>query len=72
MDGTPSNRCTEFMISSLIAQKIEHGDNSIRNLPEPEKLRFKVNSEILNYLQVAGKNFDSLIEGQDHAVLGSF
>ncbi|KIM28465.1 hypothetical protein M408DRAFT_23835 [Serendipita vermifera MAFF 305830] len=54
MDGTPTLRMTEFMLGSLAAGKVAHGEASA-SLPEPKQLTFTLDEKVLQY-EGLGKN----------------
>ncbi|KAG8873061.1 Carnitine O-acetyltransferase mitochondrial [Tulasnella sp. 331] len=70
MDGTPTLRMTEFMLSALRFNKVDHGPDIVReNLPPPKELSFELNATVKKYIVDAEKHFDELIGSHDFEVL---
>ncbi|KAG9046645.1 Carnitine O-acetyltransferase mitochondrial [Tulasnella sp. UAMH 9824] len=70
MDGTPTLRLNEFMLSSLRFNKIDHGPEAVRkNLPSPTELKFELDGTVKNYIAEAEKHFDELVGAHDLHVL---
>lgn len=66
MDGTPTLRLNEFMLSSLRFKKIDHGPETIReSLPAPTELKFELDGTVKNYISEAEKHFDELVGAHD-------
>ncbi|KAG9035876.1 Carnitine O-acetyltransferase mitochondrial [Tulasnella sp. JGI-2019a] len=70
MDGTPTLRMTEFMLSSLRFNKIDHGSDSVREgLAAPKELKFELNGPVKQYIADAEKHFDELVGAHELEVL---
>jgi carnitine O-acetyltransferase len=67
MDGTPTLRLNEFMLSSLAAGKIDHGtsQNPRSSIPAPEELKFDLNDVMKKDIKVAEEHFDELVGKHD-------
>ncbi|KAG8904608.1 Carnitine O-acetyltransferase mitochondrial [Tulasnella sp. 403] len=70
MDGTPTLRLNEFILSSLQHNKINHGSETVRqNLPSPKELTFKLDAATKKNIAEAEKHFDELVGAHDLEVL---
>ncbi|KAF8514213.1 acyltransferase ChoActase/COT/CPT [Hysterangium stoloniferum] len=69
MDGTPTLRLNEFLLSSLAHNKVDHGSNVVRSLPAPKELAFELNDTVKQYIVQAEKNFDELVDKHELLVL---
>ena len=71
MDATPTSRCSEFVVESLLKNTINHGSPtaSLHGLPEPELVNFKLNKDIEKSLEKAATRFDADVARHDHHVL---
>jgi carnitine O-acetyltransferase len=69
MDGTPTLRLNEFMLASLAHNKVDHGSTAVRDLPQPEELRFELDATSKTYISEAEKHFDELMAKHDLSVL---
>ncbi|KAG8982888.1 Carnitine O-acetyltransferase mitochondrial, partial [Tulasnella sp. 427] len=70
MDGTPTLRLNEFMLSSLRFKKIDHGPETVReSLPPPAELKFELDGTVKKYISEAEKHFDDLVGAHDLHVL---
>lgn len=66
MDGTPTLRMNEFMLSSLHHNKIDHGaDKPVRDLPAPTEVTFKLDAATNKYISEAETHFDELVGQHD-------
>lgn len=66
MDGTPTLRMTEFMLSALCHNKIDHGSDSVREgLPAPAELKFELDATTKTNIANAEKHFDELVGAHD-------
>ncbi|KAG0242970.1 Carnitine O-acetyltransferase mitochondrial [Actinomortierella wolfii] len=62
MDGTPTCRLNDYVVTSLAKNKIDHGSNiPSGNLEEPQKLNFALNSDVHKAIETAERNFEELI-----------
>jgi carnitine O-acetyltransferase len=70
MDGTPTLRMTEFMLASLGAGKINHGEATVskEKLPQPKELQWVLDDKARLYIQEAEKNFDELVGSHEMEV----
>jgi len=70
MDGTPTLRLNEFIISALQHNKIDHGSPTPRtDLPAPTELSFEVNHTISKHIVESEQRFDELVGRHDLHVL---
>lgn len=70
MDGMPTWRMNDWICDVLARNKIDHGAPKIRfELPQPKKLDFNLNDDVLKTIESAEKNFDSLVSKHDLRVL---
>ena len=70
MDGTPTLRMSEFILSSLSAGKVDHGPLSVRaNLPVPKELTFELDAANKQAIKAAEAHFDELVGKHDMEVL---
>lgn len=66
MDGTPTLRLNEFILSSLRFNKVDHGPETVRgNIPSPAELKFELDGTVKNYIAEAEKHFDDLVGAHD-------
>lgn len=75
MDGTPTLRLNEFVLSSLAAGQVELGPERTaetgKDLEPPAELTFTLDSKTQQYVEEAQKSFDKLI-GQHDMEVGLF
>jgi len=74
MDGTPTLRMNEFIVSSVARGNVDHGPehNFVRpNIPPPEELKFVLNDEVQRYIKDAEKHYDELVGAHDMHVRDS-
>lgn len=70
MDGTPTLRMSEFILSSLAAGRVDHGPPSVRgDLPPPRELAFALDGATRAAIGAAEAHFDALVGAHDMAVL---
>lgn len=70
MDGTPTLRMNDFVLSALDAGKIDLGATTVRsNLAEPKELSFALDSKVEGLVKEAIHDFESLKSEHDCAVL---
>lgn len=70
MDGTPTLRMSEFILSSLSAEKVDHGPPSVRaHLPAPRELAFELDAASTQAIAAAEAHFDALVGQHEMAVL---
>jgi len=62
MDGTPTCRLNDYVLTNLAQNKIDHGSAQVSsNLEAPKKLNFAFNTAVHKAIEVSEKNFDELI-----------
>jgi len=73
MDGTPTNRCAEFVAESLLKGTVDHGSTAAATseLPAPTEVDFKLNGSIEKALDKAAARFDADVARHDHHVLST-
>ncbi|KAI8075381.1 acyltransferase ChoActase/COT/CPT [Gilbertella persicaria] len=69
MDGTATCRLNEYVCDGLAKNRIQHGSDQVRSLPQPEEITFVLNKEIENAIQSAEQDFDELIAKHEMTVL---
>lgn len=70
MDGTPTSRLNDFVLTELAKNKIDHGSPQVRsNLLTPSKIQFHLNHDVHKAIDSALQTFDSLIGSHDLHVL---
>ena len=69
MDATPTSRLCEYVCESLDKGTVNHGTNSGAPLPEPVRLEFDVNTEILTAISTAESKFKLLAAKHDLKVV---
>ncbi|KAG8956475.1 Carnitine O-acetyltransferase mitochondrial [Tulasnella sp. 419] len=70
MDGTPTLRLNEFILSALSHGKIDHGPETVRSgLAPPKELKFELDATTNKYIAEAEKHFDELVGAHDMEVL---
>lgn len=69
MDGTPTLRMNDFILSAIDANKIDMGTPSHGNLPEPKELTFALDSKVEEQIKKALNDFESLKSEHDLAAL---
>ncbi|ORX98578.1 acyltransferase ChoActase/COT/CPT [Basidiobolus meristosporus CBS 931.73] len=66
MDGTPTARLCDYILSNLAKGKVNLGSNAVRsNVPNPEKLNLRFSEQALKAIAVSEKNFDVLMSKHD-------
>lgn len=67
MDGTPTLRMNEFILSALAHKKIDLGpvEADKSKLPQVEELVFEVNGQVSELVKGAEKRFDELVGAHD-------
>ena len=67
MDGTPTLRMNEFILSALAHNKIDLGpaEADRAKLPQVEELVFEVNGQVNELVKGAEKRFDELVGAHD-------
>lgn len=67
MDGTPTLRMNEFVLSALAHNKIDLGpaEADKSKLPHVEELIFEVNNQVKELVKGAEKRFDELVGAHD-------
>lgn len=68
MDGTPTLRMNDFVLSALAAKKIDLGSSS-RSLSEPKTISFAIDRNIENLIKESVKDFEQLKAKHDLAIL---
>jgi len=63
MDGTPTMRMNEFVLSSIARGTLDTASSSsVRSdLPAPTELKFVVNKEVEKYIKEAEEHYDTLL-----------
>lgn len=62
MDGTPTSRMNDYILTQLSLNKVDHGSaNASSSLPQPHELKFKLNNDLNKAIDSAGKAFDDLV-----------
>jgi carnitine O-acetyltransferase len=70
MDGTPTHRLNHYVCDILARNKLDHGDLTPQsNLPEPEEIKFHVNSNVQSAITKSEKRFQDLISEYDLRVM---
>ena len=70
MDGTPTLRMSEFILSSIAAGKVDYGPPSVRaDLPAPKELAFELDAASEQAIRAAEAHFDELVGRHDMQVL---
>ena len=70
MDGTPTHRLNHYVCDILARNKLDHGDPTPQsNLPEPEEIKFHVNSNVQSAITKSEKRFQDLISEYDLRVM---
>ena len=70
MDGTPTHRLNHYVCDILARNKLDHGDPTPQsNLPEPEEIKFYVNSNVQSAITKSEKRFQDLISEYDLRVM---
>lgn len=66
MDGTPTHRLNDYVNMLIFTNKLDLTDPSIRSdLPEPNALKFHINTDITDEINRATTDFNSLINEHD-------
>ncbi|KAK9768335.1 Carnitine O-acetyltransferase mitochondrial [Basidiobolus ranarum] len=66
MDGTPTARLCDYVLSNLANGKINLGPNVVRsNVSTPERLNIRFSEQALKAVAVSEKNFDELMSKHD-------
>ncbi len=66
MDGTPTLRMNEFILSALHHGKVDLGSPTVRQeLPAPKELAFELDATAKKNISEAEKHFDELVASQD-------
>jgi len=62
MDGTPTHRLNHYVCDVLARHKLDHGALTPQpNLPEPEEIKFHLNSNVQSAITKSEKRFDELV-----------
>lgn len=69
MDGTPTLRMNDFILSAIEAGKIDLGTSKRNDLPAPLELTFALDSKVEGMIGKAVQDFESLKSQHDAAVL---
>lgn len=70
MDGTPTHRLNHYVCDVLARNKLDHGFPIPQsNLPEPEEIKFHLDSNATTSVAKAEKRFDDLIAAYDLRVM---
>jgi len=70
MDGTPTHRLNHYVCDVLARNKLDHGALIPQsNLPEPEEIKFYLNSNVQSAITKSEKRFDELVTEFDLRVM---
>ncbi|MCO5613879.1 hypothetical protein L7F22_068157 [Adiantum nelumboides] len=69
MDGTPTLRMNDFVLSGIAANKIDFGTSSRTDLPAPKELTFVLDKNVEGLVTKAIQDFEALKSEHDLAVL---
>lgn len=69
MDGTPTLRMNDFVLSGIAANKIDFGTSSRTDLPAPKELTFVLDKKVEGLVTKALQDFEALKSEHDLAVL---
>jgi carnitine O-acetyltransferase len=70
MDGTPTHRLNHYVLDVLARHKLDHGALTPQsNLPEPEEIKFHLNSNVQSAITKSEKRFDNLVTEFDLRVM---
>jgi len=70
MDGTPTHRLNHYVCDVLARNKLDHGSLTPQsNLPEPEEIKFHLNSNVQSAITKSEKRFDELVTEFDLRVM---
>lgn len=64
MDGTPTHRLNDYVCDVIFNNKVDHGapaSQSRSDLPAPEEIVFKLNTEVKDSVETAIADFDDVI-----------
>ncbi|MCJ1378679.1 Carnitine O-acetyltransferase mitochondrial [Xylographa soralifera] len=62
MDGTPTHRLNDYVNMLIFTNKLDFDDPSVRSdLPEPQPLKFHLNTDVKREIQRATKDFEEVI-----------
>lgn len=68
MDGTPTLRMNEFVLSSIAKGDMSHqaqAETTRGNLPAPAELKFELDDKAKKYITEAEKHYDELIDAHE-------
>ncbi|TLS28851.1 hypothetical protein PpBr36_01238 [Pyricularia pennisetigena] len=69
MDGTPTHRLNDYVNDTIVNNKLDFSDPSVRSgLPDPTPIRFTVNKELQSEIDRAKRDFDAVIGQHELAV----
>ncbi|UZJ51858.1 hypothetical protein CBS101457_001178 [Exobasidium rhododendri] len=69
MDGTPTLRMNDFVLSAIAANKIDFGSSSRSDLSTPKQISFALDKNVEDHIKEAVTDFDQLKAKHDLAVL---
>lgn len=70
MDGTPTHRLNHYVCDILSRNKLDHGSSIPQsNLPEPEEIKFHLDSNCKSALAKSEKAFDTLVSKYELRVM---
>ena len=70
MDGTPTHRLNHYVLDVLARNKLDHGFLTPQsNLPEPEEIKFHLNSNVQSAITKSETRFDNLVTEFDLRVM---
>ncbi|MCJ1282167.1 Carnitine O-acetyltransferase mitochondrial [Xylographa opegraphella] len=62
MDGTPTHRLNDYVNMLIFTNKLDFNNPSVRSdLPEPQPLKFHLNTDVKHEIQRATKDFEEVI-----------
>ncbi|KAJ3328249.1 Carnitine O-acetyltransferase mitochondrial [Blyttiomyces sp. JEL0837] len=70
MDATPTSRLCDWVLDNLAKNKIDHGSASVSSdLAAPQKLEFKLSSNLTKAIVAAEEKFDKLVDQHELKVV---
>ncbi|TPX34101.1 hypothetical protein SeMB42_g07382 [Synchytrium endobioticum] len=70
MDGTPTNKMTEWVVDNLVKGRIDHGSStSSATLPSPQQLQWQISPSVAFHIRAAEWAFEDLVSRHDLSVL---
>ncbi|TPX42930.1 hypothetical protein SeLEV6574_g05326 [Synchytrium endobioticum] len=70
MDGTPTNKMTEWVVDNLVKGRIDHGSStSSATLPSPQQLQWQISPSVAFHIRATEWAFEDLVSRHDLSVL---